>query len=682
MRINHNIASLNTYRQLTSNSVNGSKSLEKLSSGLRINRAGDDAAGLAISEKMRAQIRGLDQASRNAQDGISMIQTAEGALNETHSILQRMRELATQASNDTNVGVDRAEIQKEINQLTSEINRIGNTTEFNTQKLLDGGGAQSVDGSVVVTTAGGAKGSISAVDTVAASATGKAEVTLNFTDDSANVRTLTIRAADVGTDLNGWSFQFTENGGATAVSKTGAKQVTIDANLATLTAASLQTALNESGLVTNQVTVELVDNAGAAVAGAFNGAAALHSVTTDAMAGGETTSTRGVYSFDITDSFVTNGDTMTLRIARDGVENGYVDVTLTGVEGVAGADQFSIGSAASNRYDEETQAANIKTALAANADVSAVYDVSVSGAKVVLTEKATKISGSDVSKQSVSSTAVASEMTYTHSAQRIVETGGKFTIDGVDIRVVDGTGADDAADVASGKAILYSDVDTEATQIDKLQVAINANTSLSSKYTATDNNSGVLTLTQNGGQESSEEAAIVMWDSAGNGFSASFQIGANSAQSMTVEINDMRSLALNISGSASEGNRTAANGQIATFTSTKTVTNGTTNTGAEYALDVSTHEKATAAISVINDAIESVSSERSKLGAYQNRLEHTINNLGTSSENLVASESRIRDVDMAKEMMEFTKNNILSQAAQAMLAQANQQPQGVLQLLR
>ncbi|MED3747278.1 flagellin [Geobacillus stearothermophilus] len=138
MRINHNIAALNTYRQLTIGQGAAAKNMEKLSSGLRINRAGDDAAGLAISEKMRGQIRGLEQASRNAQDGISLIQTAEGALNEVHSILQRMRELAVQAANDTNTVDDRGEIQKEINQLTSEINRIGNTTEFNTQKLLNG----------------------------------------------------------------------------------------------------------------------------------------------------------------------------------------------------------------------------------------------------------------------------------------------------------------------------------------------------------------------------------------------------------------------------------------------------------------------------------------------------------------------------------------------------------------
>ena len=138
MRINNNIMAMNTYRQLGLGNAAGAKSMEKLSSGYRINRAGDDAAGLAISEKMRGQIRGLGQASRNAQDGISLIQTAEGALNETHAILQRMRELAVQSSTDTNTGIDRGEIQKEIDQLAEEITRIANTTEFNTQNLLGG----------------------------------------------------------------------------------------------------------------------------------------------------------------------------------------------------------------------------------------------------------------------------------------------------------------------------------------------------------------------------------------------------------------------------------------------------------------------------------------------------------------------------------------------------------------
>jgi len=141
MRINHNIAALNTYRALTNGTNAASKSMEKLSSGLRINKAGDDAAGLSISEKMRGQIRGLEQASRNSQDAISLIQTAEGALNETHSILQRMRELAVQAANDTNTTEDRQAIQDEANQLAKDLNRIANNTEFNTQKLLDGSGS-------------------------------------------------------------------------------------------------------------------------------------------------------------------------------------------------------------------------------------------------------------------------------------------------------------------------------------------------------------------------------------------------------------------------------------------------------------------------------------------------------------------------------------------------------------
>ncbi|MCQ5363661.1 flagellin [Anoxybacillus salavatliensis] len=139
MRINHNIAALNTYRQLTNANNAQGKSMEKLSSGLRINRAGDDAAGLAISEKMRGQIRGLEQASRNAQDGISLIQTAEGALNETHAILQRMRELAVQAANDTYTTADRQKIRDEVVQLYKEVNRIASQTEFNTKALIRSG---------------------------------------------------------------------------------------------------------------------------------------------------------------------------------------------------------------------------------------------------------------------------------------------------------------------------------------------------------------------------------------------------------------------------------------------------------------------------------------------------------------------------------------------------------------
>lgn len=383
MRINNNIAALNTYRGLTTNTAATSKSLEKLSSGLRINRAGDDAAGLAISEKMRGQIRGLNMAQKNAQDGISLIQTAEGALTETHSILQRMRELAVQSSNDTNTDADRAELQKEVDQLVEEIDRIANTTEFNTKKLLNG--------------------DLSGVNT----------------EDAFAV--INEKSSDVFS-----SVTFATSG------------TTVDDNSYNVRIASQQTG-------TSTFVVEWTDQKGNT-----------GTVTID----GSTTST------------------------------------------------FTIGN-------------------------------NVRGAELTLT--------------TLSTLSIGKEATITTRAT-------------------------------------VTDVDDD---------------------------------------------------------SLTYQIGANSSQTMRVGIEDMSAAALNVDG-----------------------------------IKVDSAAAAEASISAINAAIEDVSGQRAKLGAFQNRLEHTINNLGAASENLTAAESRIRDVDMAKEMMDFTKNNILTQAAQAMLAQANQQPQGVLQLLR
>lgn len=411
MIINHNIAALNTHRQLASATNAQSKSMEKLSSGMRINRAGDDAAGLAISEKMRGQIRGLDQASRNSQDAISLIQTAEGALNETHDILQRMRELANQAASDTNTSSDRDEIQKEINSLTSEINRIGNTTEFNTQKLLNG----SKDTKTQAQTGTPEKAATAGVYTLAAAPT--ADVT-----------------------IDGETFTY---------------------------------------------------NATAGTAGSFSD----------------------------------------LDELADLINN--------------------------------------------NAKLKGMYSADASSGSLVLTQ----IAG----KESATAPAV---------------TGATF------------------AETTKGNAYEPAKPAVEA------------------------------------------------------GKGLQFQIGANENQSLTLEISDMRASALGLTGTG-DGFTTALN-----------VSNGTDSTGVEAGLDVSNAQNASKAITVIQAAIDQVSAERSKLGANQNRLEHTINNLGTSSENLTAAESRIRDVDMAKEMMNQTKNSILSQAAQAMLAQANQQPQGVLQLLR
>lgn len=406
MRINHNITALNTYNKLSANQATTSKSLEKLSSGLKINRAGDNAAGLAISEKMRGQIRGLDQASTNANDGISLIKTAEGALSETHSILQRMRELAVQSSNDTNTSTDRGEMQKEIDQLTTEIDRIANTTEFNTQKLLDG----TKEG---------------------------------------------LRAAANG------EVKMSANTSATAVTL-GAPGL-----------ASIQGAAAATGSAIKDFTVTITKTA-------------------------------------------STGTTAGFRV--DIPTFGTADASLTGLTSGGGG------------------TLSLSTNL-------------------------------------VSTTAVALSI-----------------------------GALDTMKVGDSITLTFKKADAGNDKVDK---AVN------------------------------------------------MQIGANTGQNMYVGINDMRADALGV--------RSGIGGA---------------------AVNIETAGKASAAITTIDNAIEKVSAQRSHLGAFQNRLEHTINNLGTSSENLTSSESRIRDVDMAKEMMEFTKNNILSQAAQSMLAQANQQPQSVLQLLQ
>lgn len=391
MIINHNMNALNAHRNMGINNTAAGKSMEKLSSGLRINRAGDDAAGLAISEKMRGQIRGLTQASRNSADGISMIQTAEGALNETTNILQRMRELAVQASNDTNTSSDREEIQKEINALTEEVDRIANNTEFNTQKLLNG-------------------------------------------------------------------------------NKSG-----------------------EVGDVIKEAVAEI----------------------------------KGEFKIDLGGTDLQNNDVIII----DGKKITIDDATdKTKV-------QKKISDAFKGKYN-------------------VVFDNAQGAQKITLTQKV----GAD--KEEI-----------------------KASLKGTDLTVKSTAG-----------------VQKRDAQISEGQVSV--------------------------------------------------QVGANANQSMSVEIGDMRAEALGITNAKGKG------------------------------LSVETAEDANEAITAFDVALNTVSSQRANLGAVQNRLEYTISNLDNTAENLTSAESTLRDVDMAKEMMEYSKNNILNQAAQAMISQANQQPQNVLQLLR
>lgn len=561
MIINNNISALNTYRQMGANNAAGAKAMEKLSSGLRINRAGDDAAGLAISEKMRAQVRGLDQASRNSQDGISMIQTAEGALQETHNILQRMRELATQAANDTNVEVDRNEIQKEMNALSSEINRIGNTTEFNTQKILNGG--MDTSGGDKITPANSAT-----VTATAAVATG-----------SSSESGLTVTVDGKTFDISGVATTTADLAGGTATAKALGEKTSGGVKLS-----------------------ELVD------------------ITSDAS--GVLTFTAKSKGLNSEIKFNQDSTALGITAATDTDKGDPTTIEKAGMEAAdALAGQLTPLTSADNTISVKVGTNDIADVDVKQVDIKLeegkAYDLDTEQGRAELI----KDINAGIQKAGLEGDLTAS-LSEDNKLQLISQTGQDFA------------------------------VDTSSSFLGALDTA--------SGGSAGDLSNGLQNVEQ-----------VVGPGAQGTGFTATFQIGANKGQSINLNINDMRASALGITGNA---------GQVG-FTKENSVTNGTNDVKAEAALDVSTHENAAAAIKTINDAIEKVSSERSNLGATQNRLEHTISNLNNASENLTAAESRIRDVDMAKEVMEMTRANILGQASQAMLAQANQKPQAVLQLL-
>jgi Flagellin and related hook-associated proteins len=689
MIINHNLSSLYAYNKFKNNTTSVSTSMKKLSSGLRITQASDDAAGLSISEKMRAQIRGLDQAARNSQDAISMINTAEGALIETQSILQRMRELAVNAANDTYTTEDRDEIQKEINQLTSEINRIGNTTEFNTQKLLTGGVSDSNYNSFAMSTIaqGANQGSISGLSAVNGNFN-ITEVTASFAGTAPSWFS-DVQGAPFGAGSSSITFQ----GVTVNIIFDGASPVLgtlsgVTDNSATLSISTGATNIQAASAIGDAFeSIKAFGGASSPIADfnfwnganrlyigsiaktdAYNGDGISYSSGTSSfwMNSGTTPATAGVdevrgqYEFTIDQAIEAVGATVTI--------GGQV---FTAVASGAAGSQFNIGN------DALAQAGSLTAAINANAALNGHYLATTNGSKIILTEKINQADGVGIGATGAlaGNNLTAGQYSFTLDSPLPTDGGGQFTIDGIALRVTDN--ANDA-ELADGTAVLYSS--SISSQAANLAQAIAAHATLGARYTAASLNE-TITLTQKAGYESFI-APTAESDNTSIGFEANFQVGANTGQSISIQINDMRSRALNVSGSIAGQNISASDGALAQFKAVKEVSNGTNNTGVEYALDISTHVKAAAAISVFDDAIKSVSSERSKLGAYTNRLEHTITNLELTAENTQAAESRIRDLDMAREVMLYQKDNILCQAAQAMLAQANQQPQRVLQLLQ
>jgi len=484
MVVQHNMQAANANRMLNVTTSAQSKSTEKLSSGYRINRAADDAAGLTISEKMRKQIRGLDQASTNAQDGVSSVQTAEGALTEVHSMLQRMNELATQAANGTNSkDSDRQAIQDEIDQLTTEIDRVSETTKFNETYLLKGdkGATKNVymtghDAGLKGTLTDGAKSATFVMDDLKAGD----KVTIGGKEYSIGSTTADVKAEIKEPAANGTT------------------SVTIDGN-----------------------TYDIIK-----------------------AAGGTT---------------VCKGGTTTALTAADLGGTGNANATVNDLQGL-------------------------------------VKD----GSKVTISGK---------------------EYTAMTDAKKADGTAGTDGVDDDDSSVISKSVAEDkiAAELTSANNI--GTVDHAATVA---KTAANGKTT----YTIT---KGYATVADT--------------------LSFNLHVGADAdmTNKINVSIDSMDSASLGIKGL----NIKDDSGNAATY-----------------------------AVDAISDAISKVSSQRSALGAVQNRLEHTINNLDNVVENTTTAESRIRDTDMASEMVNYSKNNILAQAGQSMLAQANQSTQGVLSLLQ
>ena len=472
MVVQHNMQAMNANRMLNVTTTQQSKATEKLSSGYKINRAADDAAGLSISEKMRKQIKGLDQASTNAQDGISAVQTAEGALTEVHSMLQRMNELATQAANGTNSESDRSSIQDEIDQLTTEIDRVAETTKFNETYLLKGNGKTS-------------------------------DVKINAKDAGIE-GTLT----GVGTGTATFKMAALKNGESITI---GSKGYTIGTTIA-----DVKTEIGKA-------------NAG--------------------------------------DKITVNGTEYT--VAADDGKN--VDRT----ENILKKD-----------------------------DIKALVN---DGAKVIVG-------------------------TQTYVAMTEDTTGGK---------TADGVGDNDASVISANKA--YELIKNELIKAS----SIGADAGYEAKIKSADHvNKGAYSSTNTQISFTIEEGKREVTQGLQIGLHVGADADENNKISFTVDTMD--SAGLGVKG-----------------------LNLVDKTGA----------KATYAIDSIADAISKVSAQRSSLGAVQNRLEHTINNLDNVVENTTSAESQIRDTDMAETMVEYSKNNILAQAGQSMLAQANQSNQGVLSLL-
>ena len=548
MRIQHNIMAMNAYRNYTNNTSALSKNLEKLSSGYKINRAGDDAAGLAISEKMRAQITGLETAQKNAKDGISLVQTAEGALTEVHDMLNRMVELADQSANGTyDNETDRANLQKEVQQLKDEINRIADSANFNGIKLLDGSmDAEGIGGGV--------------------------NMSVNFGSVTAYEAGVSNADPTFSVSLDGLSLKANASSGS-LVLNVGGQNITLK----------------------------------------FSGATKGSAVSLGSLKLSASSATLGGIKYDIT---VSQGS-LKFEMASS--------VVLTAGMTLNPSFEVKVGNATG---------ASIESGLI-NKGTQVITSGVIGGAE----------------KMATATFEITKDMLANGATIKIGDQ--TFTID-----------YSKSKDEATGTTIGVKDLLTKDGQLDNAAID-----EVITRITDAGQNNALFTIGNNGNNQITLQS----------------KTGLNSATYATLDTADEikkqvavnaptqpgKALTLQIGDTSDSFNRLSVSIQDMHVDSL----------GIED-LDISTQAGAQSAVDKIKAAINTVSSVRGTLGATQNRLDHTINNLSVMQENIQDAESTIRDTDVADEMMAYTKNNILIQSAQAMLAQANQVPQGVLQLLQ
>ena len=622
MVVQHNLTAMNSNRMLGVTTSAQAKSSEKLSSGYRINRAADDAAGLTISEKMRKQMRGLDRASTNAQDGVSAVQTAEGALTEVHSMLQRMNELANQASNGTNSEADRDAIQAEVDQLTTEIDRVSETTKFNETYLLKGNADGTSSEKTVNAHDAGLAGKL--VD----NGNGTSTFTANELKDGDKV-TIAGKEYTIGTTGKGSvADPSTLNKNIDGYEK----YTTVDTK--TLSVGDSVTASGKTYTLTDKVAVA---NAGFVATDKFKIGETEFEIVADAATPTGNQIKLSDVSKKINDALAVGQQVTTTKLGADTKSHTVVSALADGEKSTVGLGNLQANSVAGvvNLKAGDSVTISGKTTIATSETPQSAKDT-YDAINALAAGNTVKIgSGVDAKTYTiVDSDDDEDATTFKATKETIlskIKDGATVDVNGAGSKTVIGNIGSDGTD---------SDVITAkqayAKMVDELKVASSIGTDKAAEVT--NDGKGKFTIKQ---------GSVEVKDA----LSFNLHVGADAdmTNKITVNIESMDAAGLGIKGINVSDN----NGSAATY-----------------------------AIDAIADAISKVSSQRSALGAVQNRLEHTISNLDNVVENTTAAESRIRDTDMAEEMVNYSKNNILAQAGQSMLAQANQSNQGVLSLLQ